>query len=169
MVQASESPSRRSMTRRPGSGFRDTRPHGQRRGHRRVTSCRVIRCAIPQCRTPNLCSARRLPGHPCESDGSGSAGQRRASLCAPRPRVPRRPYPCWSALRCCRAYRPFASGAHRGNPTLSAIEPGTQAAPRPAAPLVERGDTGCYLASGPLARIKCASPTGTTRARLLCP
>jgi hypothetical protein len=89
MVQASESPSRRSMTRRPGSGFRDTRPHGQRRGHRRVTSCRVIRCAIPQCRTPNLCSARRLPGHPCESDGSGSAGQRRASSCAPRPRVPR--------------------------------------------------------------------------------
>jgi hypothetical protein len=65
--------------------------------------------------SPNLCSIRRLPGHPCESDASGSGGRRRASLCAPRPRGPKRPYPCWSAFRCSRAYRPLASGGHRGS------------------------------------------------------
>jgi hypothetical protein len=39
-----------------------------------------------EARDHRICAAtRRLPGHPCESDGSGSAGRRRASLCALRP------------------------------------------------------------------------------------
>jgi hypothetical protein len=135
---------------------------------RNVSAVKYPACLVT-CRTPNLCSIRRLPGHPCESDASGSGGRRRASLCAPRPRGPKRPYPCWSAFRCSRAYRPLASGGHRGSRRWPPPSPvprlrhdrrfsssvATQAATWPPG-------------LGPARTHQYGSPTGPTGAWLLC-
>src|SRR5829696_2804929 len=73
---------------------------------------RAVQLALPG--SPNLCSIAGSRATPARATAAAPVADGAHRYVRPDRGLPKRPYPYWSALGCSRAYRPLASGAHRG-------------------------------------------------------